>query len=296
MEIRDLQLWQTFLTVAQERNFSKAARALQTNAPAVTKRISTLERSLGTRLFNRTTRMVSLTQEGETLLPAVQVLMDQAREVEAKASDRPELSGTIRLTCFNWLAQRWLAPLLASFQELHPEVRLEVLVTDQMVDLVQEQVDLAIRVQEPKGADFVFRELSPNRLVICASPAYLKASAPLKRPADLMKHRLLALSAHEDLRFTTTGERLGDFSSRRAIVCESGPFLTDLALVGGGIAVRARLDADIFLREGKLVECLPKHPLESFHKIYLVIPQKRYLTNRVRKFCDFLVENRPKLA
>src|ERR1700759_1635732 len=83
MEIRDLQLWQTFLIVAQEKNFSKAGKVLHTNAPNVTKRISNLEKSLGTRLFNRTTRIVSLTQEGEALLPSVQSLLDQAREVEA---------------------------------------------------------------------------------------------------------------------------------------------------------------------------------------------------------------------
>jgi len=292
MEIRDLQLWQTFLIVAQEKNFSKAAKVLHTNPPNVTKRISTLEKSLGTRLFNRTTRIVSLTQEGEALLPSVQLLLDQAREVEAKASDRTELSGLIRLTCFNWLAQRWLAPLLIEFQAAHPLVRFELVITDRIIDLVQDQVDLAIRVQEPKGADFVFRELRPNRLVVCASPAYLKSSPAIKSPADLMKHRLLALSVHQDLKFVRTGERLGDFSSRRSIICESGPHLTDLALMGGGIAVRARYDVDGFLQTGKLVECLSKHPLEYFLSVYLVIPQKRYLTNRVRTFSDYLMQRR----
>jgi DNA-binding transcriptional LysR family regulator len=292
MEIRDLQLWQTFLTVAQEKNFSKAAKFLNTNAPNVTKRISTLERSLGTRLFNRTTRIVSLTQEGEALIPSVQVLLDQAREVEAKASDRNELAGLIRLTCMNGLAQRWLASLLIEFQATYPSVRFEVLVTDRIIDLVQDQVDLAIRIQEPQGADFVFRELRPNRLVVCASPAYLKSAPPLRIPSDLMKHRLLTLSAHEDLKFVRTGERLGDFSSRRSILCDSGAYLTDLALRGGGVAVRARYDVDGLLRDKQLVQCLTGHPLENFRSVYLVIPQKRYLTNRVRVFSDYLMQKR----
>ncbi len=292
MEIRDLQLWQTFLAVAQEKNFSKAAVALRTNAPNVTKRISSLEGALGTRLFNRTTRVVSLTQEGEALLPGVQLLLEQARELEAKASDRAELSGLIRLTCFHWLAHRWLTPLLVEFQELHPQVRIELLLTDQVVDLVQEQVDLAIRVQEPKGADFVFRELSPNRLAICASPAYLKKAPPLRTPADLANHRLLALSVHRDVRFARGGARLGELFSRRSIVCESGPYLTDLAVAGAGVAIRASYDVAGFVREGKLVECLARHPLESYSSVYLVIPQKRYLTNRVRVFTDFLVQRR----
>jgi DNA-binding transcriptional LysR family regulator len=292
MEIRDLQLWQTFVIVALEKNFSKAAKPLNTNAPNVTKRISTLEKSLGTRLFNRTTRTVSLTQEGESLLPSVQLLLDQAREVEAKASDRHELSGLIRLTCLNGLAQRWLAPLLVEFQAGYPLVRFEVLISDQIIDLVQDQVDLAIRIQVPKGADFVFRELRPNRLVVCASPDYLKSSPAIRSPADLMKHRLLALSVHQDLKFVRTGERLGDFSSRRSIICESGAYLTELALNGGGIAVRARYDVDGLLRDKRLVECLSRHPLENFQSVYLVIPQKRYLTNRVRAFSDFLIQKR----
>jgi DNA-binding transcriptional LysR family regulator len=292
MEIRDLQLWQTFLVVSQEKNFSKAARILHTNAPNVTKRVSNLERSLGTRLFNRTTRSVSLTAEGEALLPSVQILLEQARELEAKAGDHHGLSGLIRLTCLNGLAQRWLAPLLIEFQAAHPSVHFELLVTDRVVDLVSEQVDLAIRIQEPRGADFVFRELRPNRLVICASPAYLKSAPAVRTPADLGKHRLLALSVHQDLKFARSGERLGDFFSRRSIVCESGPYLTELALMAGGIAVRARYDVDAFLREKKLVECLPRYPLGNFQSVYLVIPQKRYLTNRVRAFADYLLQKR----
>ena len=128
--------------------------------------------------------------------------------------------------------------------------------------------------------------------MVCASPAYLKSSSAIRSPADLAKHRLLTLSVHQELKFVRTGERLGDFFSRRSIICESGPYLTDLALMGGGIAVRARYDVNGFLRDGRLVECLSKHPLEYFRSVYLVIPQKRYLTNRVRTFSDYLMQKR----
>lgn len=292
MEIRDLQLWSTFIAVAREKNFSKAGKSLNTNAPNITKRISSLEEALGMRLFNRTTRTVSLTQEGEALLPSVQLLLEQAREIEAKATDRHDLSGLVRVTCLNGLAQRWLAPLIVEFQADHPLVRFEVLATDQVVDLIQDQVDIALRIQEPKGADFVFREMRPNQLVVCASPSYLKSAPALRIPADLSKHRLLALTNHQDLKFIRSGERLGDFFSRRVIVCESGPYLTDLALLGAGVAVRARYDVEVFLKSGRLVECLARHPLEYFRKVYLVIPQRRYLANRVRVFSDFLMAKR----
>lgn len=289
MKITDLILWRSFLTVAQTRNFSKAATALRTNAPNVTKRISMLESQLGVRLFNRTTRVVSLTQEGEGLLPYVQLLLDQAKEIEDRAEENRQLSGRIRVTCLEGLSQRWLAPALVKFQKQYPEIRFDILPTDRLVDLVQEQVDLAVRIQEPRGSDYVFKELRPNNLVVCASPAYLKKKPELKKPADLHRHSLLMLEVHRELRFMKTGERLGEFTESRKIVCESGPYLTELAVLGAGVGIRAAYEVSTLIQSGKLVRLLENHPLEYFRKVYLVIPQRRYLSSRVRAFADFLM-------
>jgi LysR family transcriptional activator of dmlA len=296
MKITDLTLWQTFVAVVHERNFARASRVLHTNAPNVTKRISQLESSLGVRLFNRTTRTMSLTVDGEKLLPQVRALIDQAREIEERANETQKLAGLIRVTSLNGIAQRWLAPAIVDFQKLHPAVRFEVLPGDGLMELIQDQVDLALRIQEPTGADVIFREMVVNHLVVCASPAYLKNAKPIRRPRDLHGHPLLFLNVHRELKFHGKGEKLKEFAADRTILCESGTYLTELALLGAGLAVRARYDVNTYLKSGQLVELLAKYPLEYFRKVYLVIPQKRYLSSRVRAFADFLMARRDQLV
>jgi DNA-binding transcriptional LysR family regulator len=289
MKITDLSLWETFAAVADMKSFAKAGRRLHMGAPTVTKRISLLENQLGVRLFNRTTRVVSLTQDGERLLPEAKQLLDTANEVERRASDAKNLEGLVRVTCLPVVGFRWLGPQVVSFQKKHPKIQFQLDLSERFTDLVAEQFDLAIRVQKPQGADFVFRELAPNELVLCASPAYLKKAAPVKKLADLYQHPLLTLDVFAGCRFVKTGKALRDFDSARTIRSEFGLYLTELALQGGGIAVRSRWDVFPFLASGKLVEVLPEHRLEPFGNAYLVIPQRRYLSPRVRAFADHLM-------
>lgn len=295
MEINDLGMWQTFVQVAEKRNFVNAARALSTGAPAITKRISLLEERLGTRLFNRTTRVVTLTAEGEKLLPLARSLIESAQDLERQAQSAKELSGTIRLTCFQVVGLRWLTGELIGFRKKHPAIKFELDLTDRYADLIAEQIDIAIRVQKPKGADFVFRELATNELVICASPSYLKKAPRIRRPEDLVEHPVLAQSLLMNTCFLHSRRPLSDYESARSIRCESGIFLTELALKGAGVAVRSRWDVFPFLASGKLVELLPSYKLEPYGKAYMVIPQKRYLSPRVRAFADHLIAGAPAL-
>jgi LysR family transcriptional activator of dmlA len=289
MKITDLSLWETFVAVAELKSFAKAGRRLHMGAPTVTKRISMLESQLGVRLFNRTTRVVSLTLEGEQILPEAKQLLDTAHEVERRASDTKNLEGVVRITCLPVVGFRWLGPQVISFQKKHPKIQFQIDLSERFTDLVAEQFDLAIRVQKPQGADFVFRELAQNELVLCASPSYLKKAAPLKKPTDLFQHPLLTLDVFAGCRFMKSGKALRDFDSARTIRSEFGLYLTELALLGGGIAVRSRWDVFPFLASGKLVEVLPEHKLEPFGSAYLVIPQRRYLSPRVRAFADHLM-------
>ncbi len=291
MRISDLQLWEAFVLVAQARSFAKAGRSLGIGAPNITKRISSLETQLGLRLFNRTTRSVTLTSEGEGLLLHARSLLESANELERRASDAGGLSGTIRLTCLPVVAFRWLAKEIEVFRNKFPDVEFELDLSERIVDLIGEQMDLAVRVHPPKGADFVYREIADNELVICASPAYLKKHSPIKTPQDLHQHSLLTLDLYKRCRFIKSGESLASFESSRKVKCEVGLFLTEMALLGEGVAIRSRWDVSPFLDAGTLVQCLPNDRLEPFGKAYLVIPQKRYLSARVRAFVDQLVAN-----
>lgn len=289
MRITDLSAWESFYWVAHEKSFTAAAKRLKVGLPLISKRIAALETDLGTRLFQRTTRKVGLTQDGKSLLPKVELFLKDAADLEEGFENTQELIGTIRLTCVTAFAHRVLPPIIAKFCERHPKIRFDLEITDTPMDLIDHQIDLAIRVQEPEGADFVFKLLMPNDLVVCASPQYLKkAKKPVRTPRDLLSHPLLTLKLYEDCKFKGSEIRVRDLLSARKVICESGLFLTELATQGQGIAIRSVWDIGPSLKSGKLVQILGDYPLDAFGNMYAIIPNRRLVSARVRAFMDFL--------
>lgn len=289
MKIRDLSLWEAFYWVAKDRNFTRAAQRLNVSPPQLSKRVAGLEEQLGVRLLTRTTRQVSLTKDGQGLLPHLESMLEDLRGLEGRFEASDKIEGTIRVTGVTAFTHRALAPLIAEFMRLNPAVQIEVEPTDQLIDLIDNQMDLGIRVEEPRGADFVYIKLMENRLVLCASPDYLKRnSGPLQRPQDLFHHSILMLKVYENCRIARSKIRLGDLARARKMRCESGLFLTQMTLLGAGIGVRSLWDVKPLLDEGQLVEVLPRHKIESFGNVYAVIPSRRLLARRVRVFIDFL--------
>lgn len=291
MKIRDLSLWEAFYWVAKDKNFTRAAARLKISPPQLSKRVSALEDELGVRLLNRTTRQVSLTQDGQGLLPHLESMLEDLQGLETRFESSDRIEGTIRLTCVTALAHRVLAPLIAEFMKLHPDVQFEIDPTDQMVDLIDQQMDLGIRVEVPHGADFVFIKLLENRIILCASPEYLRRhSRPPRSVQDLLQHSILTLKVYENCRFLKTDLRIGDLQPAQKLRCESGLFLTQMTLDGAGIAVRSEWDVRPLVDSGKLVQVLPRQKIESFGHVYAVIPNRRLLARRVRVFIDFLTE------
>lgn len=153
--------------------------------------------------------------------------------------------------------------------------------------------------QTPQGADFIFRELSDNRMTICATPEYIKKHKPIKHPEDLNEHSVLVLSNHLSVRFAKSQKSIGDILTQdkynRKFICETGPYLTELILQGAGVGIRSTWDVRPYLKNGKLIPLLEKYQLETFQKVYLVIPQKKYMSTRVRMLIDYLYENKESL-
>ncbi len=285
IKIRDLSLWEAFYWVCKKSSFTSAAEQLRMNVPFLSKKIGKLEESLGVRLFNRTTRRVSMTQEAQNLLPRVETLLEEAGGLE-RAHPSLDEAGLIRLTCVPSFAYSCLSRMLVKFREKHPAVFFDLHVSEQLIDLVDSQMDVAIRVQTPKGAQFVFRKLLVNELIWCASPKYLKAHPPLKKAEDLKQHDLLVLPVYEDCGMPKG--RVRDYLKNQPLRCGSGAVLTELTLQGGGIALRSRWDVMPLIRAGKLEEVLEKETVEPFGELFAVTPHNRLLTRRVRLFLDFL--------
>jgi DNA-binding transcriptional LysR family regulator len=287
MKITDLTLLEAFLAVAGNNSFSKASEKLNLSLPNVSKKVQQLESELGVKLFHRTTRSVSLTSDGESFLVGAKVILDDMEVLQSSFTQSNELSGEIRIACLPSVAIRWLPDILISFQKLYPKVTFNIEASDRIVDLVNERIDVAIRVQTPKESDLIFRKLAENQLVLVASPRYLKEFGTPGSIRDLNKHSVLMLASYERCKFVANQIPLSALVNKQLFNSDSGIFLTEMALAGAGIAVRSAWDVSKLLKDKKLIRVLPNASLEKFGDLYLVTASKVALNRRTSAFVDY---------
>jgi DNA-binding transcriptional LysR family regulator len=281
-----------FVTVVREAGFSAAARVLHLTPSAVSKQITRLEDRLGVRLLNRTTRRFSMTDEGEAYYQrAVSILADIA-ETEAMISNRGGAPrGILRLSCSTTFGRLQVVPLLPEFLGRFPEMKLQLSLTDTIVDLVQEGIDVAIRIAELSDSSLVARRLGIDRRIVCAAPSYVKKYGLPKNPEELRNHNCLILNtaqALNDWEFSLGGETRkihvdGPFEANSGIAVHAA------TLSGLGIAQLASYVAVPDLKAGRLISCLDEFVV-SQRPIYAVYPHRRHLSPKVREFVNFLVE------
>lgn len=282
-----------FARAVQAGGFSAAARALDLTPSAVSKQISRLEDRLGVRLLNRTTRHVSLTEEGRAFYErAARITADIEDAAESVSALQGHVQGTLRVASTVAFAKHLMLPLIPEFLRRYPELRVMLEVTDRAVDLVDEGVDVAIRFTEQlTDPSLVARQLAINRRVICAAPSYIEAHGVPQTPDDLLKHNCLSLytvSSFNDWDFDAPeGNRVlhvvGNFETN------SADALYHAALAGLGIARLSTFLVGPDLKAGRLVRLLPKYVHEKA-SILAVYPHRRHLSPKVRAFVDFLVE------
>lgn len=289
MKIDDISNWQAFYQVAKHGSFTQAASEMQCGVANVSKRLGRLEEALGVKLLQRTTRRISLTHDGEELLPRVESILAELLALESHFEPKGELTGTIRIACLPSLSRQFLSPVLARFSEQHPKLKFDVQLSDEIVDLVDNQIDIAIRAHGTTDSGLVLRKLCPMKIKLCAAPSYLKKSPKLRTPQDLSQHRILMLPAHRRCKFEGHEFKLGDFFDNVTVHCKAGSFLTELALEGYGIVARADWDVASHLASGSLVEILPKFPLETYGHVFAAIPTRKLLSQRVRLFLNSLM-------
>jgi len=294
MRVEDLSYWRSFIAVSSKGNFTKAAKSLGVGTPLLSKRISKLEEQLGIRLFQRSTRVVSLTSEGKSLLPRVESILKDLEGLENQFHLNEKLKGTIKLTCPPFIAHQILLPILNDFMAQHPEVDIDLDLSKSFKNLIEDGIDMAIRIEKPKDSELIYRKIGPNKLVLCASKQYLKKYSKIKKPEDLINHKMLVMSIHDKCKFKNYNYSLGRLKNNKNIRCNDGSFLTNMALNHSGVLVRSVYDVEKYLESGKLVELLNEFPLEIFGDIYAVIPSRRYLAPRVRSLLDKILGEFPK--
>ncbi|QDK38516.1 LysR family transcriptional regulator [Bdellovibrio sp. NC01] len=294
MKIQNLEDLTAFLSVAEAGGFSQAARTLEVPVSVLSKRIARLEGALGIRLFQRSTRAVHLTEEGKGLIPHLQRLFGDIKEIEEQFVDSNELKGVVRLTLPWTLTQGPIAQIITNFRQKHPLVEVHVHFSDAFEKLVEGGFDLAIRFSTMADSTLIARRLGPNYLKIIASKAYLKKAGTPKTVKELKEHPLMFVPAHRARRFQKSGLTLSEVASTTSMISNNGLFLTELAKAGAGIAIRSHWDANELLRKKEMVEIELNDRLESGHDAYIVTPSNRYMSKRVRALMDTIVEEFPK--
>lgn len=284
-----------FVEVARSGSFAAVARDRDVDPSSVSRAVALLEDELEVRLFQRTTRRVALTEAGEIYLAKVTALMDEldrARDAARGVSAGP--AGTLRLTASVAFGYTRLVPLLPEFRERYPGVKLELLLTDSVLDLVAERVDLAIRLGRRFDADFVTTKLVDTQYRVCASPGYLEVRKPPAVPDELRQHSCLLFALPEFRSRWLFRDRTGEVQEvpvHGDVTILNALALRACALAGMGPVLLANWLIDEDVKEGRLIDLFPNYLVTATDfdtAVWLLYPSRAHLPNKVRVMIDFL--------
>jgi DNA-binding transcriptional LysR family regulator len=285
-----LQQMRAFAAVADAGSFVGAAEALDLSKPVVTRLIAALERRLGVRLLQRTTRRVSVTDEGRLFHVRCRALLGEIAEAEAEITSRSGVAtGLLRVNAPVSFGTKHLANLWPAFLAKHPQVTLEVTLSDRFVDLVDEGVDVAVRIARLPSSSLISRQLATTRLVLCASPRYLRRHGTPKHPRDLARHKVLAytLLTSGDVWEFDGPEGLVSVQVNSCLRSNSGDTCVAAALAHHGIMMQPTFLVSDGLASGELVELLPQFRAATLG-IHAVYPSRQHVAPKVRLLVDHL--------
>ncbi len=291
----DIKVLHTFIAVARQGSFAAAARRADVDPSLVSRSIAGLEKELGIRLFQRNTRQMTLTEAGEVYLNRVEAVIDEladAREESFALSSGPK--GTLRMTASVAFGQTCIVPLIADFRSAFPDVELELMLTDENLDLVANRIDLAIRLAPSLGTDMICAKLLDTHYRVCASPGYLSKSLPVHRPEDISDHDSLLLALPEFRTrwlFRNADGKISTIPVKGGIVISNALAIRESMLAGLGPALLANWLIGDDIANGRCMDIFPDYEVTatSFDTgAWLIYPSRAFLPNKVRVAIDFL--------
>ena len=288
-----LENMRAFVVAAESESFSDAGRRLRISANMVSHRIQMLEKHLGCRLFNRTTRRMSLTEQGRVFYENV---TEALRLIEAAESHVTELGamprGALRATAPLHLGRRLLAPVAARYQETHPHMDVRLRLSEHVIDLVAEAVDVALRLDAFEDSSLIMRKVADVERVVCAAPAYIERSGAPEQPSDLARHQclLLRFAGTREFRWTLdSGGRQITEPVRGHLEADDGDVLTVWAIEGRGLVMKPRFEVADALADGRLVPVMRAHPPAPV-TLAVLYPARQLVPLKVKDFADLLLE------
>ena len=285
MQISDLRI---FLAVGAAGSLSAAARQLDIGPMQVSRRVAVLEDELGVRLFHRTTRSVALTAEGEAFLPYATTMVEA--EESALGELRPAAttaSGLLRLTAPSVFGQSIVVPMLPSLLERHPELRIDLDVSDRVIDIVGQGFDLALRIATLADSELVARKIAANPRVLVASPEYLQRRGRPSTLGDLARHDCIALQAVPRWPLVIDGQ-LQRLRVNARVTTSNVDTARSAAMQGLGLTLLTYWDVYQQLRDGTLVDIPLQDAAMEDLSVWAMTPTRRYVPTRVKVFLDAL--------
>lgn len=280
----------TFVAVANKGSLSSAAREEGVAPAVISRRLDALEERLGVKLLVRTTRTLSLTHEGVAFVEDCQRVLNDLSNAEASVSlGGIKASGHLRISAPGGFGRQHVAPLVQDFVRQHPEVSVALDLSDRVVDLLNENMDCAVRIGVLADSSLVGVKLADNQRVVVATPDYLARCGTPRHPQELLKFNCLNLAssgAPSGWLFNIQGEPV-QIRVRGNLSCNDGSSILDWVLDDGGLAWRSKWEVQQHLASGKLVTVLDEF-MAPPNAIYAVFPQRRHLPLRVRLWIDFL--------
>lgn len=283
-----------FSLLVRQGSLAATAQEMGLTPSAVSKRLAAIEQRLGVRLLQRTTRRISLTPEGETYLVDGARVLEELAAVESRvAGSRDTPCGLLRVGASLGFGRRQLAPVLSAFARRHPQVEIQLRLSEQPLNLVEQGLDLLVRFGELPDTRLAARLLAHNRRVLCASPIYLRTAGEPQTPRDLASHACLFIRENDETFgnwHLRAGGRTETVKVRGPLAANDGECVLGWGLDGHGILVRSLWEAAPMIRSGRLRVVLPEWTLPEAD-IHLLFPARSHLAAKTRALVDFLLES-----
>lgn len=292
--LRDMEL---FVTVVQCGSFSAAGRKIGLSPASVSRYINTLEDKLGIRLLNRTSRKLSLSDTGVIFLQRAESILNDVRDLSVEVS-REHFSpqGILRVHARVLIGEEHIAPALPGFMARYPEIKVDLTLSNEVVDLIEQNIDVDIRIGQLADSSLIARKFVESERILCASPDYLLGKPTIKEPEDLLKHNCLAYRVNlGDVawRFLNSSEELKEVAIAGNMLTNSGPALKIATLAGLGISLMPDWSINREIADGRLVRLLADYKI-SFtafdNAVYAVYSPTRHLPVKARVFIDYLAQ------
>ena len=291
--IGELESMVIFARVIESSSFSTAARDLGVSKSLVSKEVSRLEDRLGVRLLNRTTRRFSLTEAGAAFYEGCQRVLNEAEAAKDAVSHLASAPrGQLKVNAPMSFGIMHLGPLLPDFLERFPELDVQMVLNDRLVDLIDEGFDVGVRITRMLDSSLIARKLAPNRLIACAAPSYLEKHGTPRHPEELKRHNCLGYSYSKTpgiwhFRSDSTRHKI---SVSGRFTANNGDVIQAALRAGLGVAIQPSFIAGDDLRSGRLVRLFQAYEVGEGSAVHAVFPANRNLSPKVRVFVDFLVE------